>query len=197
MDVYAPLQTLARAAGAALYPFGFALGGGIALRAHGLVNRPHADLDFATDDIGPDELEKVSLVLIDALRAAGATPAEMSHGIARRRYAVEYREFPTFIGLAVTPQFEAPVLSADWGFVYSEADAVCHKVHALHDRAATQDYDDYDRIMRSPQWNALRIVEEVTERGLPINFGHLRSQLIRGGPRFAEYADAYLTDPAG
>lgn len=194
MDVYSPLQPLARAAGAALHPFGFAINGGIALRAHGLVNRPHADLDFAASSLAPGELEKVAMVLGDALRGRGAIPMEVSRGDTWRRYAVEFREFPTCIDIAVVPQFEAPLLSADWGFVYGEADAVCHKVHALHDRAASQDFDDYDRIMQSSRWNATRVVEEVEARGLPIDFVHLRDQLARGGSRFAEYAAAYQVD---
>ena len=123
MDVYSPLQPLARAVGAALHPFGFAINGGIALRAHSLVNRPHADLDFATNGLAPGELEKVAMVLGDALRERGAIPMEVSRGATWRRYAVEFREFPTCIDIAVVPQFEAPVLSAGWGFVYGEADA--------------------------------------------------------------------------
>lgn len=194
MDVYSPLQPLARAAGAALHPFGFALNGGIALRAHGLVNRPHADLDFATDNLAPGELEKVAMVFADALREHGAIPMEVSRGNTWRRYAVEFRDFPTCIDIAVVPQFEPPVLSADWGFVYGEADAVCHKVHALHDRAASQDFDDYDRIMQSSRWNAERVMAEVKTRSLAIDFGHLRDQLTRGGPRFAEYAAGYQVD---
>ena len=48
--------------------------------------------------------------------------------------------------------------------------------------------------MQSSRWKATRVVEEVEARGLPIDFGRLRDQLVRGGSRFAEYAAAYQID---
>jgi hypothetical protein len=45
------------------------LAGGYAVRAHGLVNRPSKDVDFATDSFRP--LDEITDVLADAYRAHG------------------------------------------------------------------------------------------------------------------------------
>jgi hypothetical protein len=189
--MFTEFQTLALTAGKTLNPYGFALNGGFALRAHGLVNRPHVDLDFAANTLEDGKLDEATLELMTLLRGMGALVFEVSRGETWRRLSVELGEFPILVDLAVIPRLLEPVEDKEWGLVYAEEDAVCHKVNALHDRAASQDYDDYDNIMRSERWTAERIVSEIHARGLSVDFGHLHDQLMRGGPRFAAYAAAY------
>lgn len=185
---YWPHQQLARAASSALAPFGVGLNGGLALNAHGFVMRPHDDIDMASSSMTRDELTKAGAVLLDTLREYDPQARQVSQGPTWYRFSVNYGNFRTAMDLAVTPRFEPLVLLADWGMVYSEADAVCHKVGALHDRGRSQDFDDFDRIMRSGRWGAERIVREVRSRGLEVDFGRLAGRLVENGPVFVEYA---------
>lgn len=185
---YWPHQQLARAASKALAPFGVGLNGGLALNAHGLVMRPHDDIDMASSSMTRDELTKAGAVLLDTLRGYDPQAQQVSQGPTWYRFSVNHGGFRTAMDLAVTPRFEPLVSVPDWGMVYSEADAVCHKVAALHDRGRSQDFDDFDRVMRSGRWDAERVVREVRSRDLDVDFGRLQDRLVSNGPKYMEYA---------
>lgn len=71
-----PFQTqVARAALSATREYGFVLGGGQALIAHGIVDRPTEDIDLFTDRT--DAVANAAAVLETALRAAGYAVSRM------------------------------------------------------------------------------------------------------------------------
>jgi hypothetical protein len=157
-------ERLAKVGLSALAEYGFALAGGYAVQAHGLVSRLSEDVDLFT-----------------TMDAEATFPAAVDAAIAAYRQDsldVEVLlQSPGFARLAVTDpgrQVSAKVeLGIDWrqhspttlaiGPVLDQDDAVANKVNALYSRAQARDYIDVHAALTSGRYTGpdlLRLASE-------------------------------------
>ncbi|MGW5459653.1 hypothetical protein [Streptomyces sp. NPDC003996] len=122
-------------------PHGLVLAGGYALQAHGLVQRPHANLDFATESA--EGMDRIAGALGAALEARGRQVRLGPAGMLTAQLTVT--DPPTADSCALTLHKEAfwqpPVLTG-YGPALSLEDAVGTKIRALYDRGAAVDLID-------------------------------------------------------
>jgi len=150
MVVVQPFQVVARLALASARDHGFALAGGHALIAHGLVRRPTEDVDLFTDEEGgaPAAAEPVAA----ALSAAGFTVTDVTEtgelGDLFDGFDLDMVEFEvsrdgqtTRLQLARFDRVSSPVVM-DVGPVLSLDDVLGTKVAALATRAYPRDFVD-------------------------------------------------------
>lgn len=117
------------------------LAGGYALEAHGLVERPHANVDMATES--PDGTDVVAGHLATALRAGGRTVALHAVTPLSAQLTVTDPDSgePCELALHKEAFWQPPVLTA-YGPALSLEDAVGTKIRALYDRGAAVDLID-------------------------------------------------------
>jgi hypothetical protein len=141
--------------------YGFALAGGYAVQAHGILHRPSEDVDLFT----AWERRADFAAAVDAV-----TTAYTQHG-----YTVEVtQQFETFARLAVTepsrPEQSYKVeLAANWraqppvqmdiGPVLHADDVVAGKMSALYTRAEPRDFLDIDAAITSGRYTRRRLCE--------------------------------------
>lgn len=122
-------------------PHGLVLAGGYALQAHGLLRRPHANLDFATES--PEPMERIAGTLGATLEARGRqVRAGTGTGLTAQ---LTVTDPPTGEACALTLHKEAfwqPPELTEYGPALSLEDAVGTKVRALYDRGAAVDLID-------------------------------------------------------
>ncbi|WP_329411850.1 hypothetical protein OG802_18365 [Streptomyces sp. NBC_00704] len=122
------------------------LAGGYALEAHGLLRRPHDNVDLATESTRP--MPELAEALASALTAQGrheATPQDMDPLSARlaARLAVRDRETGVALRLALHKEtFWSPPVPTPCGPALSPHDAVGTKIRALYDRGLAVDLID-------------------------------------------------------
>ncbi|MFE9657786.1 nucleotidyl transferase AbiEii/AbiGii toxin family protein [Micromonospora sp. NPDC006431] len=141
--------------------YGFALAGGYAVQAHGILDRPSEDIDLFTAWERRDEFAAAVDAVIDGYRAGG--------------YSVEVtQQFDTFARLAVTdpaqPDHPYKVeLAANWralppvmmdvGPVLHADDVVAGKMSALYTRAEPRDFLDIDAALMTGRYTRNRLCE--------------------------------------
>jgi hypothetical protein len=141
--------------------YGFALAGGYAVQAHGILARPSEDVDLFTGWERRDEFAAAVDAVVDAY--------------CERGYAVETTQrFETFARLAVTdpavPNEAYKVeLAANWralppvmmdiGPVLHVDDVVAGKMSALYTRAEPRDFLDIDAALTSGRYTRARLCE--------------------------------------
>jgi hypothetical protein len=122
-------------------PYGLVLAGGYALQAHGLLRRPHADLDFATESA--EDMDRIAGAVGAALEARGR---QVRIGAVTARTAQSaVTDPPTGESCALSLHKEAFWQSPDlteYGPALSLEDAVGTKIRALYDRGAAVDLID-------------------------------------------------------
>ena len=134
-------ERLARVGLAAVARYGFALAGGYAVQAHGILERPSEDVDlFATLAAEPAFTDAVAaavavyrggvLDVTVVVQIAGSARLEVTDPGSRRTSKVE-------LGLDWR-QFRPPVLEI--GPVLARDDAVANKVSAVYSRGQARDY---------------------------------------------------------
>ena len=120
--------------------YGLALAGGYAIKAHGLVDRPSDDVDFATGHLAP--VEEITEALAQAYRQAGLHVRVLSAGGRKGHMDVSLPSGMTCrVDILKEPLNHAPAMMS-FGPVLSLADAVALKVGALHDRGVLRDVID-------------------------------------------------------
>ncbi|MEU4557436.1 nucleotidyl transferase AbiEii/AbiGii toxin family protein [Actinoplanes sp. NPDC023936] len=141
--------------------YGFALAGGYAVQAHGLLERPSEDIDLFTAWERRGEFAAAVEAVVGAYRADG--------------YTVEVtQQFETFARLAVTDP-DGPVgpykveLAANWrslppvmmdvGPVLHVDDVVAGKMSALFTRAEPRDFLDVDAAVISGRYTYQHLLE--------------------------------------
>lgn len=146
---------LARIGLAAAERYGFALAGGYAVQAAGLVERPSEDVDLFTGWERRDEFDVA--VVVDAYRADGL------------RVLVE-RQYDTFARLDVSDSDRASKveLGVDWrandpiqmsiGSVLHPDDAVANKMGAIYGRALARDFIDVDAALQSGRYDRMTLL---------------------------------------
>ncbi|GGR67560.1 MULTISPECIES: nucleotidyl transferase AbiEii/AbiGii toxin family protein [Streptomyces] len=141
MDIPEPHRRLLADAASAGAPYGLVLAGGYALQAHGLLSRPHADVDLATESAEP--MERIAAAVGAALRERGwrVTAGAVTALTAR----LTVTDPPTGEPCALTlhkETFWQPPEPTGHGPALCLADAVGTKIRALYDRGAAVDLVD-------------------------------------------------------
>ncbi|WP_328480847.1 hypothetical protein OHS71_20585 [Streptomyces sp. NBC_00377] len=143
MDLLRPhLRLLAEAFDAATAGAPWALAGGYALQAHELIQRPHANVDLATESAEP--MPRLAEALAAALTSGGRHEAALQDSDPLSAHlAVLDRTTDTVLRLALHKEtFWSPPVATSYGPVLSLPDAVGTKVRALYDRGLAVDLID-------------------------------------------------------
>ncbi|MEU5533680.1 nucleotidyl transferase AbiEii/AbiGii toxin family protein [Streptomyces sp. NPDC020362] len=122
-------------------PYVLVLAGGYALQAHGLLQRPHANLDFATESSEP--MERIARAVGAALEARGRQVRAGAGTALTAQLTVT--DPPTGQPCALALHKEAfwqPPHLTGYGPALSLEDAVGTKIRALYDRGAAVDLID-------------------------------------------------------
>ena len=141
--------------------YGFALAGGYAVQAHGILDRPSEDVDLFTAWERRGEFTAAVDTVVDAYREGG--------------YTVEITQrFETFARLAVTDPSEPdhpykvdlaanwralPPVMMDIGLVLHIDDVVAGKMSALYTRAEPRDFLDIDAAVTTGRYTRRRLRE--------------------------------------
>ncbi|GAA3122292.1 nucleotidyl transferase AbiEii/AbiGii toxin family protein [Streptomyces echinatus] len=141
MDIPEPHRRLLADAVSAGGPYGLVLAGGYALQAHGLVRRPHADLDFATENA--EGMERIAGALAATLEARGRRVRAGDVSALGARLTVTDPASGETCELALHKEafWQSPELT-EYGPALSLEDAVGTKIRALYDRGAAVDLID-------------------------------------------------------
>jgi hypothetical protein len=143
-------RELARIGLAATQGYGFALAGGYALAAHGLVDRATEDVDLFTNHLDPDEFTR-------AVEAISVASTQAGHPVTVVRRAELYarvhvgQDDPVQVELAYDWRSENPA-RFDIGPVLDRDDVVAGKVLALWERQEARDYIDVHAALASGEY---------------------------------------------
>jgi hypothetical protein len=120
--------------------YGLGVAGGYAVKAHGLVERPSEDIDFATGTAAP--VEQVVDALADAYQAAGFAVRVLGADGRKGHLLVTFPLGGTYRVDVLKEPLNHPVVWMEFGPVIALADAVALKMGALHDRGLPRDVLD-------------------------------------------------------
>lgn len=120
--------------------YGLGVAGGYAVKAHGLVDRPSEDIDFATGTAAP--VAEIVDALAAAYREAGFTAAVLDADGRKGHLLVTFPLGGTYRVDVLKEPLNHPVAWMESGPVIALADAVALKMGALHDRALPRDVLD-------------------------------------------------------
>ncbi|MGW3203886.1 nucleotidyl transferase AbiEii/AbiGii toxin family protein [Streptomyces sp. NPDC001135] len=121
--------------------YGLVLAGGYALQAHGLVRRPHGNLDFATES--SEGMDRIAAAVGATLEARGRQVR--AGAVATLTAQLTVTDPPTGEPCALALHKEAfwqPPELTEYGPALSLEDAVGTKIRALYDRGAAVDLID-------------------------------------------------------
>lgn len=120
--------------------YGLGVAGGYAVKAHGLVERPSEDIDFATGTAAP--IGEIVAGLAAAYRAADFTVQVLGADGRKGHLLVTFPLGGTYRVDVLKEPLNHPVVWMEFGPVIALADAVALKMGALHDRALPRDVLD-------------------------------------------------------
>ena len=138
---------------AALSNFGFALAGGYALQAHGLLKRASEDIDLFTDRWDPKDFQRAVEAVSRRLQTEGLEFAIVRRGETFARFQVDDPGSGRtgLMDLAADFRDHEPV-RLEIGPVLSEDDAVASKVAATFSRGEARDYLDLAEVLASQRY---------------------------------------------
>ncbi|MEH0577483.1 MULTISPECIES: hypothetical protein [Streptomyces] len=143
MDLLQPhLRLLAEVFDAATPTASWALAGGYALQAHGLLQRPHGNVDLATESAEP--MPHLAETLSAALTSGGRHEATLQDtDLLFAHLSVRDRTGDTILHLALHKEtFWSPPVPTSYGPALCLQDAVGTKIRALYDRGLAVDLID-------------------------------------------------------
>ncbi|MFF9085845.1 hypothetical protein ACF1BE_05425 [Streptomyces sp. NPDC014991] len=141
MDIPEPHHRLLADVVPAGGPYGLVLAGGYALQAHGLLRRPHANLDLATENSAA--MEHIAAAVGAALEARGRQVRTGAGTALTAQLAVTDPVSGEECALALHKEmFWQPPELTGYGLALSLEDTVGTKVRALYDRGAAVDLVD-------------------------------------------------------
>jgi hypothetical protein len=120
--------------------YGLGVAGGYAVKAHGLVERPSEDIDFATATAAP--IGEIVAALAVAYQAADFTVQVLGADERKGHLLVTFPLGGTYRVDVLKEPLNHPIVSMEFGPVIALADAVALKMGALHDRALPRDVLD-------------------------------------------------------
>ncbi|GAB3867277.1 hypothetical protein GCM10027610_121330 [Dactylosporangium cerinum] len=142
-------------------PHGFALAGGHAVAAHGILQRPSEDVDLFADWQRRADFPAAVEVVIAAYVAAGYE-VEIDHRTETfaRLYLTDpaERSEPHRVELVANWRSQPPV-QMDIGPVLHADDVMAGKVDALYNRAAARDFLDIDAAITSERYTLEQLCE--------------------------------------
>ena len=145
-------ERLARTGLAAAQRYGFALAGGYAVQAAGMLMRPSEDIDLFTAWERRAEFDAAVAAVVDAYRADGlSVDADRQHD-AFVRLTVSDGERTSKVELAVDSRVNEPI-HMTIGPVLHPDDAVTGKMNALYARAFARDFIDIDAAVQSGRYD--------------------------------------------
>jgi hypothetical protein len=148
---------LARIGLTAVGRYGFALAGGYALAAHGLIDRPSEDVDLFTNHIEPDEFTEAVESITTAYTQAGYAVEVVRRAELFARLLVGGDD-PVRVELAYDWRGNRPAL-LEIGPVLDRDDAVAGKMLALWGRGQTRDYIDVHAALVSGAYSEAKLLE--------------------------------------
>jgi hypothetical protein len=154
-------ERLARTGLAAAQRYGFALAGGYAVQAAGLLVRPSEDIDLFTGWERRAEFTIAVDAVIDAYLAEGLSVETERYHDAFIRLSVSDGERTAKVELAVDSRANEPI-HMTIGPVLHPDDAVTNKMTALYARAFARDFIDIDAAVQSGRYDRetlLRLAE--------------------------------------
>jgi hypothetical protein len=162
--VHAFHERLARVGLAALAEYGFALAGGYAVQAHGLVSRLSEDVDLFTTMDAEATFPAAVTAAITAYRQDGLDVDVLlqSPGFARLAVTDPDQQVSAKVELGIDWRQHAPTTLAI-GPVLDQDDAVANKVNVLYSRAQARDYIDVHAALTSGRYTGpdlLRLAAE-------------------------------------
>ncbi|MEH1017995.1 nucleotidyl transferase AbiEii/AbiGii toxin family protein, partial [Micromonospora sp. CPCC 206060] len=144
-------ERLARTGLAAAHRYGFALAGGYAVQAAGLLERPSEDVDLFTAWDRREEFSTAVTAVVHAYRVDGLTVDVERQYEMFARLAVTDGLPVSKVELGVDWRANEPVLMAI-GPVLHPDDAVANKMSALYGRAFARDFVDIDATLQSDRY---------------------------------------------
>jgi len=155
-------ERLARTGLAAAHRYGFALAGGYAVQAAGLLERPSEDVDLFTAWDRRDEFTTAVAAVVRTYRDDGlAVDIERQYDTFARLTVADGRH-TSKVELGVDWRANEPILMAI-GPVLHPDDAVANKMSALYGRAFARDFVDIDAALQSGRY-AREAVLHLAER---------------------------------
>ena len=151
-------ERLARTGLAAAEGYGFALAGGYAVQAAGLLVRPTEDIDMFTAWERRADFESAVAAVTDAYLAEGLGVETERHHDSFVRLTVSDGERIAKVELAVDSRAKDPIRMAV-GPVLHPDDAVTNKMNALYSRALARDFIDIDAAIRSGRYDGETLVQ--------------------------------------
>lgn len=148
---------LARLGLAAVGRYGFALAGGYALAAHGLLDRPSEDVDLFTNRLEPAEFTRAVHAILAAYEEAGHAVEITKRADLFARLLVGVDD-PVRVELAYDWRGSGPAM-LDIGPVLDRDDAVASKVLALWGRGQTRDYIDVHAALASGAYTEAELID--------------------------------------
>ncbi|HET9657425.1 MAG TPA: nucleotidyl transferase AbiEii/AbiGii toxin family protein [Kineosporiaceae bacterium] len=157
-------ERLARVGLAALSDYGFALAGGYAVQAHGLVSRPSEDVDLFTTMDAEATFPAAVAAAVTAYRQNGLTVEVLvdSPGFARLSVTDPEQHLSAKVELGIDWRQHSPTTLAI-GPVLDQDDAVANKVNALYSRAQARDYIDVHAALASGRYAGPDLLRLATE----------------------------------
>jgi hypothetical protein len=188
---------IARAVLRAAEPFGFALGGGYALQAHRITDRPSADIDGYASVMDSSVFDGAEAAVVGALDAAGLAVDVVKRDSWFRALLVSDPETDeaVVVDLGYDYRRGEPVGLPGIGPVLSLEDVVAGKVRALYDRQAARDFLDIDAVLASGRWSVAdlqTILDAIRPEAGP---GGIRSLLSRADAVEPDEYQAYGISP--
>lgn len=141
--------------------YGFALAGGYAVQAHGILDRPSEDVDLFTAWERRDDFAVAMDAVVDAYRADGYTVEVTQRFETFARLSVidpATPERPYKVELAANWRARPPV-TTDVGPVLHVDDVVAGKMSALFTRAEPRDFLDVDAALATGRYTREQLLE--------------------------------------
>lgn len=151
-------ERLARTGLAAAERYGFALAGGYAVQAAGLLVRPSEDIDLFTAWEQRAEFEAAVAAVIDAYVADGLSVEKEHHHDGFVRLDVSDGANTAKVELAVDSRVNEPIRMTV-GPVLHPDDAVTNKMKALYSRAHARDFIDIDAAIQSGRYDEVALIK--------------------------------------
>jgi hypothetical protein len=177
---------LVRVGLATLREHGFALAGGYALQAHGLIDRLSEDVDLFTDRWDTTEFSRAVDTLVEAYRRDGldVVVARRAETFARLEATEPASGRAGAVDLAADVRASDPV-QLSIGPVLAESDAVGSKVAAVFSRGYARDYLDLAAILASGRYrrDQLMAMAKAVDAGFTTGWF---AQALAGVDRFSD-----------
>jgi hypothetical protein len=162
----------------ALAEYGFALAGGYAVQAHGLLERPSEDVDIFTTLAAEEQFPAAVRAAVAAYEAAGLTVEVLLENATFARLSVHdpVSDHTSKVELGIDWRQHPPTV-LDIGPVLARDDAVANKVCALYSRGQARDYIDVHAATQSGAYTPEQLLELAADHDPGFDAAHFAQAL--------------------